>query len=674
VTAILPILFLATAVAAGSPDTRSSELVSAYIEKYFETFPNRATEAGRHDRDRELEDLTPERLRGWLELNRRTLEQLSAAHLSGERSEDDRLDAELLQAQAAWEIHQLAVRRRSARDPLFWTNLAGNATVFLLVRDDLPLSERLAAARARVTQLPRLCLQARNALSATAAGEISPDFARIASAQARASAQFYRQGFGGLFTGNEKTVAAREANEAAAALEGLGDFLDRLSRRATGSPRLGADYKEALRIATGEPDPDALLSRATEDLAKKRKEAAAYGRSVWKEIFPGSAPPASDREALARLFSRIAADRAKTAEELIADYRKQVSDLDAFLRSREVVTLPDPLTLLVDRSPGYFVGQAVGGVYPAGPYAPEAKTLWFLPTPPDSATPGQRDAFFRDFNHHFNVMITPHEILPGHYLQLKVAARHPRKARALFPDGVYVEGWGTFCERLMLDLGWGGPLDRLAHLKKQMENIARAIVDVSVHTRGMPRQEVIRFVKEEALQDEQFASNMWTRAITTPTQITTYYLGYRQVRELYDDVKAARGAAFCLKEFMDSMLAMGPVPVARYRQRLLSPRSPRGEAPTGLETSTGDLDCDPAGVMMCGTATRSAEQHERTSATRRDSAARRARFGGRRPAREGGQPAAARRPGARRPLGHRPRVALPLLHGQRAGRAGAETE
>ncbi|MCH7728848.1 MAG: hypothetical protein IH991_20535, partial [Planctomycetes bacterium] len=42
-------------------------------------------------------------------------------------------------------------------------------------------------------------------------------------------------------------------------------------------------------------------------------------------------------------------------------------------------------------------------------------------------------------------------------------ARHPRKVRALFGDGVYIEGWGTFCERLMLDLGWGGPLDRLAH-------------------------------------------------------------------------------------------------------------------------------------------------------------------------------------------------------------------
>jgi uncharacterized protein (DUF885 family) len=144
--------------------------------------------------------------------------------------------------------------------------------------------------------------------------------------------------------------------------------------------------------------------------------------------------------------------------------------------------------------------------------------------------------------------------------------------RALYADGVYVEGWGTFCERLLLDLGWGGPLDRLAHLKKQMENIARAIVDVRVHTKAMPRDEVLRFVREDALQDEQFASNMWTRAITSPTQITTYWLGYRQVTDLFDDYKAFKGSAFRLKEFMDAMLADGPLPVSRYREKLLPAR------------------------------------------------------------------------------------------------------
>jgi uncharacterized protein (DUF885 family) len=546
-----------------------SQLVSDYIEKYFELFPSKATEAGRHDRDRQLEGLTPERLKAWVDFNRKTVEVLNTELASTTLSEDDRLDAELLRSQAQWQLLELATLERASRDPLYWTNIASNATVFLLVRDDKPLPERLAAARARVRELPRFCKEAHKSLSATSPARIAPDFARIAAGQARASATFYKQGFAGLFTGEEKAAATKEALEAAAALDGLAGYLDELSKRATGSPRLGADYKAALLIATGEPDPDALLARAKADLAAKKKEAAAYGRSIWEEIFPGTEPPASDTEVLTKLFARVSADRAKTTEEFVEDYRKQVADLNVYLHAHEIVTLPDPLTLYTDRSPGFFVGQSVGGVYAAGPYSPDAKTLWFLPMPSDSATPAQRDGFFRDFNHHFNVMITPHEILPGHYLQLKVAAHHPRKVRALFSDGVYVEGWGTFSERLMLDLGWGGPLDRLAHLKKQMENIARAIVDVSVHTRGMTREEVIRFVREEALQDAQFASNMWTRSITTPTQIPTYYIGYRQVTDLYNDVKTARGEKFKLKEFMDGMLAPGPVPVSRCRALLL---------------------------------------------------------------------------------------------------------
>jgi uncharacterized protein (DUF885 family) len=570
--AMLSVLLLSAAVAAAPAKERPSDLVSAYIEKYFETYPSRSTEAGRHDRDRQLEDLTPERLRSWADFNRRTVRRAGVALSSKATGFDDRLDLELVKARAEWELDELVTRRRPSRDPLFWTGIAGNATVFLLVRDDLPAAERLAAARARVGQLPVFCRQAQAALLRTAPEQIAPDFARIASDQARASALFYRKGFAGLFPEAERAAASRETALAAAALERLAAYLDGLVRRVSGSPRLAGDYRETLRIATGERDPDALLARATAELSEKKKEAASFGRSVWKEIFPGEEPPESDRDVLAKLFARVSADRAKTTEELVEDYRQQVADLNAFLHAHDVVTLPDPLTLHVDRSPGYFVGQSVGGVYPAGPFAADAKTLWFLPTPSDRATEAERDGFFRDFNHHFNVMITPHEILPGHYLQLKVAARQPRKVRALFADGVYVEGWGTFCERLMLDLGWGGPLDRLAHLKKQMENIARVIVDVRVHTKEMPREEVIRFVKDDVLQDEQFASNMWTRAITTPTQITTYAIGYRQVTGLYEDVKTARGASFRLKDFMDGMLAMGPVPVARYREKLLEKR------------------------------------------------------------------------------------------------------
>ena len=55
------------------------------------------------------------------------------------------------------QLFQLETTKRPQRDPLYWTNIAGNATVFLLVREDRPLPERLAAARARVRELPCWC-------------------------------------------------------------------------------------------------------------------------------------------------------------------------------------------------------------------------------------------------------------------------------------------------------------------------------------------------------------------------------------------------------------------------------------------------------------------------------------------------------------------------------------
>jgi hypothetical protein len=43
-------LLLSLVLAAAAP----ADPVAAYIEKYFETYPSRATEAGRHDWDRDL--------------------------------------------------------------------------------------------------------------------------------------------------------------------------------------------------------------------------------------------------------------------------------------------------------------------------------------------------------------------------------------------------------------------------------------------------------------------------------------------------------------------------------------------------------------------------------------------------------------------------------------------
>ncbi len=553
-------------------------LVEDYLETYFRTFPTRATAAGRHEYDDELEDMGPEARLAWIRYNRQTLDRIQPALFFGRLEPDLALDLELLERQAQRQLMDYEAQKVPRRNPLYWTGILSNATVFLLVRDDLPLAERLERAAARAALIPRLAEQAAQAL-VEGVEFMAPEHCELAVAQARSTAGFYREGFAEP-AGDQETLRAQlmtAGADAAAALEILVEILEPLCDLAEGTYRLGPHYESRFRIVTGIDDPvELVLDRAEAALILKRREVAAYGRSVWAEIFPGEPPPGDDLELIRRLFDRIGADGAESVEEYVADFRDLIDRSVEFVRERDLVTLPEPLTLITDRSPPYFAGASVGGVYPAGPYAAaDAKTLLFVPTPPASADAEARRAFFRDFNHHFNVMIVPHEVIPGHYLQLKYAAAHPHKVRAIFGDGVYIEGWGTFCERLMLDQGWGEPLSRLAHLKKQLENIARAIVDIRVHTRGMTRREVLEFVQDEALQDAQFAGNMWQRAITSSPQLTFYHLGYAQVQELFDDVAARRGDAFEIKDFMDGMMEMGPVPVRHYRERMLGPRAPK---------------------------------------------------------------------------------------------------
>ncbi len=88
--------------------------------------------------------------------------------------------------------------------------------------------------------------------------------------------------------------------------------------------------------------------------------------------------------------------------------------------------------------------------------------------------------------------------------------------------------------------------------------------------KGISREELGRFLRDDAPQDEQFSANTGTRAITSAPQLTFYHLGYRQVRDLFEDVRRERGPAFRLIAFMDRTMENGPVPIARYREKMLA--------------------------------------------------------------------------------------------------------
>src|SRR5262249_31376472 len=211
-------------------------------------------------------DPPPARRAAWLAFNRTTRARLQA--FPPETLDfESRLDRAALLSQVDREIHALAILKRPEKDPLYWTSIVANATVFLLIRDDVPVRERIVRARPRVRLLSRLAAQARGALLDSTL--IAPELWEIGAGQARASALFYHDAFPDLADAEAAELAAAVRSESRAtskALASFATFLEDLGKRASGSPRLGKDYAETFRLGTGTAEPvDAVLAPAETD-------------------------------------------------------------------------------------------------------------------------------------------------------------------------------------------------------------------------------------------------------------------------------------------------------------------------------------------------------------------------------------------------------------------------
>jgi uncharacterized protein (DUF885 family) len=140
-------------------------------------------------------------------------------------------------------------------------------------------------------------------------------------------------------------------------------------------------------------------------------------------------------------------------------------------------------------------------------------------------------------------------------------------------SGSFVEGWAVYAEELMADAGYREDLGlgaalRMQQLKMQLRMTINAILDARVHAHGMTEAEAMDLMMRRGHQEEGEAAGKWRRALLTSAQLSTYYVGYVEVRDLARDLAAARPQA-SPRERHDAMLAHGS-PAPRHLRTLLA--------------------------------------------------------------------------------------------------------
>ncbi|GGE93516.1 DUF885 domain-containing protein [Hymenobacter cavernae] len=180
-----------------------------------------------------------------------------------------------------------------------------------------------------------------------------------------------------------------------------------------------------------------------------------------------------------------------------------------------------------------------------------------------------------------------HEAIPGHHYQISLQqeSNDLPKFRRFGGYGAMVEGWALYCESLGKELGlYTDPYQYMGALGDEMHRAIRLVVDVGMHTKGMTREQAIKYMMDNEAISEQGATAEIERYMAIPGQALSYKVGALKIRELRSKYQKELGANdqvrlrekyrnqsgehFSLSAFHDEMLKDGAMPLSVLERKM----------------------------------------------------------------------------------------------------------
>lgn len=270
-------------------------------------------------------------------------------------------------------------------------------------------------------------------------------------------------------------------------------------------------------------------------------------------------------------------------DKVIADlgFKGSFQDFAHYLRTDPKFFYTDPTDLLH----GYMVIAkgidpnlvTLFGKLPRTPYgvrpvpevsAPDTTTAYYQPLAADGSRPGYFyvNLYKPEARPKWEMeVLSAHESVPGHHLQLALQYENAGDVpmiRRMAGFTAYVEGWGLYSESLGGQLGlYTDPYSKFGQLAYDMWRAVRLVVDTGMHAKGWSRRQAVEFFMANAPKSELDIGNEIDRYIAMPGQALAYKLGQLKIFELRDLAKQALGDRFDIREFHDTVLSTGAVPL-----------------------------------------------------------------------------------------------------------------
>ncbi len=521
-----------------------NDVVAQFLRQYFEDHPTGATFYGLTEWDDRLGDATAAGFEGRDAKEREWLDRFNRFDASTLPAESQ-VDLALMLAHLSEQVANadFVPWRHNARTYL------DNGVFSLFVHGTRSESEATAAAVARLSQVPSVLASGRENLDPALVDANLLRMWGIPNVAAQAS--FMRQGLGVFVQdAGHRAELERAGQAAAAAYDEYGAFLAEMAERATGSFVFGEErYDTVLKVGEG----FAFGARELREMGRHQVDRIdslmaelaheMTGSDDWRSVVQG-----------------LRDHHPNSMDEMLRCYREETAKAQAFVRQRELMTVPDGEECAVEPAPLFIRSAApVASYFPPAAFGPPSQGTFNVPFTPDGASPEEQEARLRS-NSYFEIPgVTAHEAYPGHHLHF-VTAQGSNPLRRVLTSTYMVEGWGLYVEQMMGEQGYyETPEVRLGQLSMRLFRAGRIVVDTSLHMGEMSMDEAIVFMSERCGFPVPTARGEVLRYCANPTQASAYLTGALEIERMAGQwTSTGKGT---LRQFHDALAGSGKLPL-----------------------------------------------------------------------------------------------------------------
>jgi hypothetical protein len=527
-----------------------AEFVVKVIDNYYRQNPESASDAGLHQYDGQMSDLSAAGLAAYgVWLDSVLAEAASYADLEGiEAFERDYLMT-FFKGQLFW----FKESGFPSKNPLFYSDTIG-ISVFI-DREYAPLDQRLQAYTTYIEQLPGLL----DTMKANLEPPLPAPYVEMGFLILDGMAQYLSTTVPEVFAPVENEQLQRRfkaANDSAVeAVRQAVIWLDGLKVTATDDYALGEQrFLEMLKSSEGVDVTLAELKAAGQSDLDRNLE-------MLHEACAEFAPGESTMDCVLKAQNR------KSPEGAVGGARRQLPSIRKFVEENNIATIPGTENALVDEAPPHRRFNFAYINIP-GPFEKGLPSTYYI-APPDpnwseedqfAYIPGETDL----------LAVSVHEVWPGHFLQYLHSNRTENNVGRHFGTYTFSEGWAHYTEQMMVDagLGDGDPEVRIGQLLNALKRNVRYMSAIGLHTEGMTVEESQAMFEEKSFMDFGNASQQAYRGTYDPGYLN-YTLGKLMINKLREDWTTGRGGREAWGRFHDQFLSYGVPPIPLVREQML---------------------------------------------------------------------------------------------------------